>query len=181
MAAVCKAIRRTVEKFEGKYTLLDLKPPTRQRLVRSEANIAAVAASIEEDPEMSIRRRSAELGIARESTRLILRLDLGLHPYKIVLTQELEPDDHRQRNEFANWALEMLAGDPDFGQKIIFSDEAHFWLSGYVNKQNCRYWSERNPQVFDQASMHPQVYGMAASSDLILLHFYPAEQLFQPD
>ncbi|XP_011860365.1 PREDICTED: uncharacterized protein LOC105557670 [Vollenhovia emeryi] len=112
-----QAIRRTVEKFEHEYTLLNLKPPTRQRLVRNEENIAAVAASIEEDPDMSIRRRSAELGIARESTRLILRLDLGLHPYKIVLTQELKPDDHRQRREFANWALEMLAGDPDFGQK----------------------------------------------------------------
>ncbi|GFV30904.1 putative DD41D transposase [Trichonephila clavipes] len=26
-------------------------------------------------------------------------------------------------------------------------DEAHFWLNGYVNKQNCRIWSEANPPV----------------------------------
>ena len=25
-------------------------------------------------------------------------------------------------------------------QKIFFSDEAHFDLDGYVNKQNCRIW-----------------------------------------
>lgn len=25
-------------------------------------------------------------------------------------------------------------------RKIIFTDEAPFWLSGYVNKQNCHYW-----------------------------------------
>ncbi|GFU11058.1 putative LOC100569746 [Trichonephila clavipes] len=36
---------------------------------------------------------------------------------------------------------------PDFHKRILFSDEAHFWLNGYVNKQNCRIWSEANPQV----------------------------------
>ncbi|GFW13056.1 putative transposable element [Trichonephila clavipes] len=25
-------------------------------------------------------------------------------------------------------------------KRILFSDEAHFWLNGYVNKQNCRIW-----------------------------------------
>ncbi|GFX40834.1 uncharacterized protein TNCV_3760551 [Trichonephila clavipes] len=35
---------------------------------------------------------------------------------------------------------------PDFHKRILFSDEAHFWLNGYVNKQNCRIWSEANPQ-----------------------------------
>ncbi|GFW41562.1 putative DD41D transposase [Trichonephila clavipes] len=35
----------------------------------------------------------------------------------------------------------------DFHKRILFSDEAHVWLNGYVNKQNCRIWSEANPQV----------------------------------
>ncbi|GFU78489.1 uncharacterized protein TNCV_2301011 [Trichonephila clavipes] len=34
----------------------------------------------------------------------------------------------------------------DFHKRILFSDEAHFWLNGYVNKQNCRIWSEANPR-----------------------------------
>ncbi|GFX56145.1 uncharacterized protein TNCV_3062311 [Trichonephila clavipes] len=34
-----------------------------------------------------------------------------------------------------------------FHKRILFSDEAHFWLNGYVNKQKCRIWSEANPQV----------------------------------
>ncbi|GFU70352.1 hypothetical protein TNCV_2106911 [Trichonephila clavipes] len=34
----------------------------------------------------------------------------------------------------------------DFHKRILFSDEAHFWLNGYVNKQNCRICSEANPQ-----------------------------------
>ncbi|GFU13379.1 putative transposable element [Trichonephila clavipes] len=35
-------------------------------------------------------------------------------------------------------------------------DEAHFWLNGYVNKQNCRIWSEANPQVYVESPLHPE-------------------------
>ncbi|GFX48160.1 putative transposable element [Trichonephila clavipes] len=44
----------------------------------------------------------------------------------------------------------------DRGERILFSDEAHFWLNGYVNKQNCRIWSETNPQVYVETQLHPQ-------------------------
>ncbi|GFT14342.1 hypothetical protein TNCV_4003471 [Trichonephila clavipes] len=33
---------------------------------------------------------------------------------------------------------------------------AHFWLNGYVNKQNCRIWSEANPQVYVETPLHPE-------------------------
>ncbi|GFW53198.1 hypothetical protein TNCV_3294451 [Trichonephila clavipes] len=36
------------------------------------------------------------------------------------------------------------------------NDEAHFWLNGYVNKQNCRIWSEANPQVYVETPLHPE-------------------------
>ncbi|GFV29619.1 hypothetical protein TNCV_329851 [Trichonephila clavipes] len=41
-------------------------------------------------------------------------------------------------------------------RRILFSDEAHFWLNGYVNKQNCRIWSEANPQVYVETPLHPE-------------------------
>ncbi|GFU33039.1 putative DD41D transposase [Trichonephila clavipes] len=44
----------------------------------------------------------------------------------------------------------------DFHKQILFSDEAHFWLNGYVNKQNCRIWSEANPQVYVETPLHPE-------------------------
>ncbi|GFU24401.1 hypothetical protein TNCV_2263741 [Trichonephila clavipes] len=37
---------------------------------------------------------------------------------------------------------------------IYLSDEAHFWLNGYVNKQNCRIWSDANPQVYVETPLH---------------------------
>ncbi|GFV92312.1 hypothetical protein TNCV_3949221 [Trichonephila clavipes] len=36
------------------------------------------------------------------------------------------------------------------------NDEVHFWLNGYVNKQNCRIWSEANPQVYIETPLHPE-------------------------
>ncbi|GFT21657.1 putative transposable element [Trichonephila clavipes] len=44
----------------------------------------------------------------------------------------------------------------DFHKRFLFSDEAHFWLNGYVNKQNCRIWSETNPQVYVETPLHPE-------------------------
>ncbi|GFU96275.1 hypothetical protein TNCV_88521 [Trichonephila clavipes] len=38
----------------------------------------------------------------------------------------------------------------------VSDDEAHFWLNGYVNKQNCRIWSEANPQVYVETPLHPE-------------------------
>ncbi|GFS81932.1 putative DD41D transposase [Trichonephila clavipes] len=58
--------------------------------------------------------------------------------------------------KFVEWAQNDIAVVPDFHKRILFSDEAHFWLNGYVNKQNCRIWSEANPQVYVETPLHPE-------------------------
>lgn len=149
-------LQRLMAKFETTGSVNDQPAPLRTRNARSVENIAAVSESVHENPRQSIPRRAQELGLSQTSTWRILRRDLGLYPYKIQLTQELKVNDHRQRRLFANWALDRLEEDPNFGRKIIFSDEAHFWLNGYVNKQNCRIWGDANPHEVQQIAMHPQ-------------------------
>ncbi|GFW19787.1 transposable element Tc1 transposase [Trichonephila clavipes] len=65
-------------------------------------------------------------------------------------------NDHQARRRFVEWAQNEIAVVPDFQKRILFSDEAHFWLNGYVNKQNCRIWSEANPQVYVETPLHPE-------------------------
>ncbi|GFT15102.1 hypothetical protein TNCV_4316731 [Trichonephila clavipes] len=57
---------------------------------------------------------------------------------------------------FVEWAQNEIAVVPDFHKRILFSDEALFWLNGYVNKQNCHIWSEANPQVYVETPLHPE-------------------------
>ncbi|GFX21701.1 hypothetical protein TNCV_1200811 [Trichonephila clavipes] len=59
----------------------------------------------------------------------------------------IHQNDHQARRRFVEWAQNEIAVVPDFHKRILFGDEAHFWLNGYVNKQNCRIWSEANPPL----------------------------------
>ncbi|XP_030747098.1 uncharacterized protein LOC115875722 [Sitophilus oryzae] len=150
-------IRCLMQTFKESGSVADRPTPVRQRRVRFGENITAVRESVHENPRQSIPRRSQELGLSRISTWQIMHYDLHLHLYKLQLTQELKPSDHRLRREFANWTLEhYMEDDPDFGEKIIFSDEAHFWLSGFVNKQNCRIWRDENPRDIHKVPLHSE-------------------------
>ncbi|GFV51711.1 DUF4817 domain-containing protein [Trichonephila clavipes] len=145
-----------MERFRTTVTLIDNSHPQRRRTVRTEEAIATVERSIEEDPNESIRHRAQELDLCPSTLWKILRKDLGLRAYKIQLVQELKPNDHQAKRRFVEWAQNEIAVVPDFHKRILCSDEAHFWLNGYVNKQNCHIWSEANPQVYVETLLHPE-------------------------
>ncbi|GFY15009.1 putative transposable element [Trichonephila clavipes] len=80
----------------------------------------------------------------------------------------IHQNDHQARRRFVECAQNEIVVVPDFYKRILFSDEAHFWLNGYVNKQNCRIWSEANPQVYVETPLHKKltvwcVYGLVES------------------
>ena len=81
-------------------------------------------------------------------------LHFGVTPYKVKLVQRLKPIDHPMRFRFAKLACDRLTEDADFGKKIIFSDEAHFDLGGYVNKQYCGIWGTENPHTLKSQRIH---------------------------
>ena len=82
-------------------------------------------------------------------------------PYKVQLVQELKPIAHPMRFRYAKWACDRITEDADFGKKkIIFSDEAHFDLGGYINKQNCRIWVTENPHAYK--AEHPKLFTVFA-------------------
>ncbi|GFW68596.1 transposable element Tc3 transposase [Trichonephila clavipes] len=109
------------------------KPQTLDHL---EDNIRRVIADI--------RPQMLEKVIENWTSRLDIRASRGSHMPEIIF------------KIFVEWAQNEIAVVPDFHKRILFSDEAHFWLNGYVNKQNCRVWSEANPQVYVETPLHPE-------------------------
>ena len=57
---------------------------------------------------------------------------------------------------FAKRACDRLTEDADLAKKIIFSDEAHFDLGGYINKQSCRIWVTENTHAYIEKPTHPK-------------------------
>ena len=70
--------------------------------------------------------------------------------------QKLLPRDHNQRLKYSNVILNLAREIDNFSEKMIMSDEAHFHLSGHVNKQNSRFWGSKSPQIIHETSLHPQ-------------------------
>ncbi|GFT91296.1 putative DD41D transposase [Trichonephila clavipes] len=74
--------------------------------------------------------------------------------FKAFRSGRNEPELKHQSNEWHHGGsrrTQKFRKEPIQG-----SDEAHFWLNGYVNKQNCRIWSEANPQVYVETPLHPE-------------------------
>ncbi|GFX21217.1 putative transposable element [Trichonephila clavipes] len=89
--------------------------------------------------------------------RVCKRDFLDLEGCQVIYSQfglAIHQNDHQARRRFVEWAQNEIAVVPDFNKRILFSDEAHFCLNGYVNKQNCRIWSEANPQVYVETPLH---------------------------
>ncbi|GFX48126.1 putative DD41D transposase [Trichonephila clavipes] len=87
----------------------------------------------------------------------------------------INQNDHQARRRFAEWAQNEIAIVPDFHKRILFTNEAHFWLNSCVNKQNCRIWSEANPQVYVETPLHPEtltVWGAFWASGIIGPYFF---------
>ena len=89
-----QAIGKIVKKFEETCVITNIERPVHHRFASSAENIAIASESVAEDPNVSISHRSQELRLSYGTLWRILYLDLHLHPYKVQLTQQLEPADH---------------------------------------------------------------------------------------
>ncbi|GFX34835.1 histone-lysine N-methyltransferase SETMAR [Trichonephila clavipes] len=66
-------------------------------------------------------------------------------------------DNEEVKSAVNSWLSDQAADFFEEGfQNLVLSDEAHFGLNGYVNKQNCRIWSEANPQVYAETPLYPE-------------------------
>ncbi|XP_039275893.1 leucine-rich repeat serine/threonine-protein kinase 1-like [Nilaparvata lugens] len=147
------AIKDWVKNFEETASTTR-KKTGRPKTVRTPENVERVRVAIDRSPRRSARRHSVTLGISNRTVRRILHQDLHFHPYKIQMVQALKETDFVSRSRFSLEFLDLINEDEDIVNRLWMSDEAHFHLSGYVNKQNFRFWSDVNPRELHQQPLH---------------------------
>lgn len=148
-------VNRIVELFRRTGSVQDEKRQ-RRPTVSTEENIERTRQVFAKSPQKSLRRAAQQLDVSRETVRKIVKTTLKLFPYKIQTFQPMKAENEEKRVMFANQLIcNIDDGVTDLGS-IWFSDEAHFHLDGYVNKQNWRFWANENPHVAVQKSLHPK-------------------------
>ena len=121
-----------------------------QRTIRTPENVERVRQSVLRSPRRSARKHAAAIGLSNTTVRRILHEDLHFHPYKLAVVQELTERDFVARQNACEMLIDNLPGDA----VVFFSDEAHFHISGCVNKQNMRYWCGVNPRELHQKPLN---------------------------
>jgi hypothetical protein len=108
-----------------------------------------VRVSFLRSPQKSARRENRELGdVSHMTVWRVLRKRLSFRPYKFQLLQELRPSDRPHWTDFCTDMLNRLEENNLFLNKIVFSDEDTFHLSGKVNRHNLIIWGSQNPHQF---------------------------------
>ena len=147
--------KECVKNFRENASALKRKPRCRIPTVLTPGNIGTLRMAIVKIPRLSVRRHSAAIRLSDRSLRRILHKDLNFHPYKIAIFQELTDRHMANRRISSEQLLEML-NDDGVISTVLMTDEAYFHLSGYVNKQNYRYWPPENPQEIHQHPLHSE-------------------------
>ncbi|KAJ8955692.1 hypothetical protein NQ318_008563 [Aromia moschata] len=80
---------------------------------------------VSENPGLSTRRLSAATGLSQSSICRILKKEM-LHPYHYTPVQQLLPQDLPARLQFAQFLQNMQTENPDFLNKVLFTDEVTF-------------------------------------------------------
>ena len=117
-----------------------LKKSGGARKVVSESRVEAIRATFARSPKKSVRIASRELAIPKSTVHDVLHKKLRLYAYKLQIVQSLKPDDKPKRFNFATDMLRSIEIDPNFLNRICFSDEATFHVCGTVNRHNSRIW-----------------------------------------
>lgn len=129
------AIKIWIQNFEVADSALKKKSSGKQRSVHTPENINAIRVAMIRSPKRSAHRHAISLGLSNISIRRILHKDLHMHPYKIQVVLTLKDADKVNRITFCQQLFDLNVNE-DIVHNMLISDEAHFHLSGLVNKQN---------------------------------------------
>ena len=85
-----------------------MKPTWRPVTVTTETNIDMATQIIGANISVSLRRLSQQLGINYSSTQTLVKKKLKFLPYKVQVSQQLQPGVFERKAQFCEWFLHKL-------------------------------------------------------------------------
>ena len=113
--------------------------PGRSPIIRTKESFKKVKHRLNRKKKVTSRKLAVELNISRTSVRRILKNELLLRPYKIIVELLLTDEHKEKRKKFSNWVRRRFRKEDTM--KILFSDEKLFDIDGIYNSQNDRIWA----------------------------------------
>lgn len=121
------------------------------RAARNQRNEEIILQTFEDDPKISIKNAEREYNLSKSSIQRILTQN-RMHAYHYTRVHDLLPGDYAARVEFCTWIIQQQQNNPDFVNKILFTDEANFSREGTFNVHNYHFWGEENPHVISRTA-----------------------------
>lgn len=169
-------IKAWYEKFMTYGSIHHRKGNGRPRV--SEENIQRIHQSFLNNPRQSTRSAARELNIKHSTLHKVLKRVLHFRSYKLQIVQKITRQDWARRREFAVTMLDRLETDNNFLNRIFFSDEATFHVSGKVNRHNVRIWGPENPHFHQEHTRDSEKVNVwcALSCNRLIGPFFFAEK-----
>jgi hypothetical protein len=141
-------IQNLVKILETKGTLLDVRGGGRPQMLEKTVN--DIANRLLASPRKSLQRLCKKLDyqeacvkeLLKRSACMLTGLQLSRNLYSKITIQT------------------FIDENPGIFDYTLFSDEAWFHLSGYVNSQNTRLWGSENPHAMFEEPLHSQKVGL---------------------
>ena len=99
-------------------------------------------------PKKSTGTAAKEPSMSKTTVWRVLHKHLVFKPYRIQTVQQLSDEDHRCRLDFCLQLQDLMSSDDHFLEKVQFSDEVTFQVSGAVNRCSVRIWGSENPHAY---------------------------------
>ena len=123
-----RVIEAWAEKLFSVGSILDRKRDGRPNERGDE--VERVIESLENDPTMSVRRRSDETGMSKSTLHRVMKVDMKLSPYRPVKVQFLSEADCGVRVEACRSILQKYDNELR-RDKLLFSDECAVYAEGH--------------------------------------------------
>ena len=126
---------------DGREDVDDDERPGRPSSSRNEENVRKVRDLVRSDRRLSIKMMADQLGLNRETVRLVLIEDLGMRKICAKMVPRLLTDDQKQRRvDACQDILQQLEANPELLNNVITGDESWFFRYDPETKRQSLQW-----------------------------------------